>query len=184
MKGVFGFSEFLDLAFLFIEEIWHDVQKGSWSILSSIPFQTFAVSTAINDLVDLCPNLWCNNSKATFFLGANLFYFYFIPPKKACFRCALCGKVTGFFSLSPKYTVQNPCEINKYIPKLINDIIENNLSHRSVVKSTFCNSATKGFPLLSNIFIWTCTLCFAATWCPSATSICLSVYSNEPGIKY
>ena len=36
LKGAFGFSRFLDLDFLFIEEIWHDVQKRSGSILSSI----------------------------------------------------------------------------------------------------------------------------------------------------
>ena len=34
LKGAFGFNGFLDLEFLFMEEIWHDVQKGSWSILS------------------------------------------------------------------------------------------------------------------------------------------------------
>ena len=57
LKGAFGFSEIVDLAFLFIEEILHDVQKGSGSILSSTSSQTLAVSPAINDLVDLCPNL-------------------------------------------------------------------------------------------------------------------------------
>ena len=57
LKGAFGFSGILDLAFLFIEEILLEVQKGSGSILSSASFQTFAVSPAINDLVDLCPNL-------------------------------------------------------------------------------------------------------------------------------
>ena len=33
LKGALGFSEFLDLAFLFIEDILHDVQKGSGYIL-------------------------------------------------------------------------------------------------------------------------------------------------------
>ena len=36
LKGDFGFSGVLDPAFLFIEEIWHDVQKGSGYILSLI----------------------------------------------------------------------------------------------------------------------------------------------------
>ena len=57
LKGAFGFSGILDLAFLFIEEILHEVQKGSASIFSSASSQTLAVSPAINDLVDLCPNL-------------------------------------------------------------------------------------------------------------------------------
>ena len=57
LKGAFGFSGILDLAFLFIEEILQEAQKDSGSILSSIYFQTLAVSPAINDLVYLCPNL-------------------------------------------------------------------------------------------------------------------------------
>ena len=57
LKGAFGFSGILDLAFLFIEEILREVQKGSGYILSSISSQTLAVSPANNDLVDLCPNL-------------------------------------------------------------------------------------------------------------------------------
>ena len=75
------------------------MQKGSGSILSSIPFQTFTVSTPINYLLDLCPHLCCNKPKENFFLGANLFYFdiCFIPPKIAGFLCALCGKVTAFY---------------------------------------------------------------------------------------
>ena len=57
LKGDFGFSGILDLAFFFIEEICHEVQKGSGYILSSTSPQTLSVSTANNDLVDLCPNL-------------------------------------------------------------------------------------------------------------------------------
>ena len=57
LKGAFGFSGILDLAFLFIEEILHEVQKGSGSIFSSTSSQKLAVSPAINDLIDLCPNL-------------------------------------------------------------------------------------------------------------------------------
>ena len=56
-KGAFGFSGLLDPAFLFIEEILHDVKKGSGSIISSISYQTLSVSPANNNLVDLCPNL-------------------------------------------------------------------------------------------------------------------------------
>ena len=57
LKGAFGFSGILDLAFLYIEEIFYEVQKGSGSILSSTSSQTLTVSPAINDLVDLCLNL-------------------------------------------------------------------------------------------------------------------------------
>ena len=56
-KGDFGLNRSLNLAFLFIEEILHEVQKGSGYNLSSASSQTFAVSPAINDMVDLCPNL-------------------------------------------------------------------------------------------------------------------------------
>ena len=57
LKGASGFNGSLDLAFLFIEEILHEVQKGSGYIFSSASSQTFVVSPAIHDMVDLCPNL-------------------------------------------------------------------------------------------------------------------------------
>ena len=82
LKGAFGFNGFLDPAFLFMEEICHDVQKGYGSIMSSISSQILAVSPSTNDLVVLWPNIWCNNSKAIFFLDGNLFVFdiSFISP--------------------------------------------------------------------------------------------------------
>ena len=160
-------------------------EKVSGSILSSIYSQTLAVSPAINDLMDLCPNIWCKNSKAIFFLDSNFFVFEicFIYPQNACFLCALCGKVTTFLSLSPKYTVQNTLWNKQVCPKLINVIMENYLLHRSGDKITLWNVTIKVSPLLSHIFIHTCTFCFAMTWCTSATSICLFVSSNKPGIK-
>ena len=42
---------------------------------------------------------------------------------------------------------------------------------------------TNLFPLSSHICIRTEPFCFAVTWCPSATSMNLSVSSNDPGIK-
>ena len=62
-------------------------------------------------------------------------------------------------------------------------MIENNLLRKSGAKSMLCNVAMKGSPLSSHIFIHTCPFCFVVTWCTSATSMCLSVSSNEPGIK-
>ena len=53
LKGAFGFNRFLDLAFLFMEEIWHVVQKGSGSILGSISSQILVLSPANNDMVYL-----------------------------------------------------------------------------------------------------------------------------------
>ena len=53
LKGDFGFSGLLDIAFLFMEEIWNDVQKWSGPILSSIYSQTLVVSPDNNDLVDM-----------------------------------------------------------------------------------------------------------------------------------
>ena len=98
LKDAFGLGGILDLAFLFIEEIWHDVQKGSGYILSYTSSQTFAVSPANNDMVKMCPNLWCSNSKAIFLLDGNLFLFdiSLIFHRNVCFLCALCGNVTAF----------------------------------------------------------------------------------------
>ena len=82
LKGTFGFSGFLYLVFFFIEEIWHDVQKGSGYILRSISSQTLSVSPANNDMADLWPNLWCNNYKAIFFLDGKIFVFgIFLSPQ-------------------------------------------------------------------------------------------------------
>ena len=53
LKVAFGFSEFLDLSLLFIEEILNDVQNGPEFILSSISYQILSVSSANNDLLDL-----------------------------------------------------------------------------------------------------------------------------------
>ena len=53
LKGAFGFSVILDLAFLFIGDISHDVKKGSGSNLSSIYSQILGVSPANNDMVDI-----------------------------------------------------------------------------------------------------------------------------------
>ena len=69
------------------------------------------------------------------------------------------------------------------MPQIHNVIMENNRSHNSGANSTLYNVAMKIFPLLSHIFIWNTTFCFAVTKFPYATSIYLSVSANEPGIK-
>ena len=124
-KGAFGLSGLLDLAFLFMEEIWHDVQKRSGYILSSISSQSLAVSPYNNYMVDLWPNLWCNNSKEIFFLDGNFFVFdiSFISPKNACFRCVICGNVTTFLSFAPNYTMQHPWWNKQVCPKFITLLI-------------------------------------------------------------
>ena len=53
LKGAFVFNGFLDLDFSFVEEISHDVKKGSGYILGSISSQTLEVSPENNNLVDL-----------------------------------------------------------------------------------------------------------------------------------
>ena len=53
LKGDFRFNGLLDLVCLFIDEIWHDVQKRSGYILSAISSQTLEVYSSINDLMDL-----------------------------------------------------------------------------------------------------------------------------------
>ena len=88
LKGAFGFDRFLDLEFLFMEEIWNDVQKRSGYILSSISSHTLAVSPANNDIVDMWTNLWCKNSKEIYFLDGNFFVFpfaLFIPKTHVSF---------------------------------------------------------------------------------------------------
>ena len=107
-KGVLIFIGVFDIDFLFIVDIWHDVQNGSGSTLSSISFQTFALSPASSDLLDLCPNLWCNNSKETLFLGICFcdFEFSLVFTKNACFLCVMCSNVTAFCLSLLKKTVQ------------------------------------------------------------------------------
>ena len=106
-----------------------------------------------------------------------------IFPINTCFICAICGNVTAFFSFSPKHTVQNPFWKRQLCHEFINLMIENNPSHKSGVKHTLCNVAIKHFPLSSHICIRTWPFCFDVTWCPSATSMYLSVSSNDPGMK-
>ena len=159
-------------------------KKGSGYVLSSTSSQTLAVSPANNDLVDLCPNLWCNNSKAIFFLAGNLFFFdtSWIFPLKACFSVHYVIMLLPFPFSAPKYTVQNSLWKRHVCPAFINVMIENNLSHKSGARSTLYKVAMKVFTLLSHICIRTDTFCFAVKWCPSATSIYLSVSSNDPGM--
>ena len=178
-KGDFGFIGFLYLAFLFMEEIWHDVQKWYGYFLSLMSSQKLAVSPSKNDMLDLWPNIWSNNSKSIFFLDGNFFVFgiSFVSPKNTCFLYALCHNVTVFFSFSPKLTLQTHFWNKQLCPKLINVIIENNLSHKSGAKSTLCNVAINVSQLFLHIFIFNCPF-FTVTWCPSITSICLSVFSK------
>ena len=105
LKGAFGFSGILDLAFLFIEAIFHEVQKGSGSILSYTYSQTLAVSPAINDWLDLCPNISCKNSEAIFFLAVFFFDFSIFSLKKRFFSPQYAVMLLHY---TPKYTVQNP----------------------------------------------------------------------------
>ena len=67
--------------------------------------------------------------------------------------------------------------------KLINVTMENNLSHKSGANSTLYKVATKFFLLSLHICICTEPFRFAVTWCPSATSMNLSVSTNYPGMK-
>ena len=62
--------------------------------------------------------------------------------------------------------------------------MENNQLHKSGANITLYNIAMKVFPLSPHIFIWTFPVCFAVTKFPSATSIYLSVSTNDTGIKY
>ena len=150
-----------------------------------MPCQIFAVYPASNDLVDMCPNIWCNNSKETFFLAICFFDFdfYFVFNEDACFLCALCGKVTPFCALLLKTTVQNPLWKRQVCPKFIKIMMENNRSHKSGTNIMLYNTAMKGFPFLSQISIWSYPLCFDVKKFPSGNLVYLSVSTNEPSIK-
>ena len=110
LEGAFGFSGILDLAFLFVEEIWHYVKKGSGYVLRYTSPQILALSPANNDLVDLWHNLWSNNSKAIFLLDGKFFVFdiSLISHQNECFVSVLGGNVTDFSLLLQVLTVQNP----------------------------------------------------------------------------
>ena len=62
--------------------------------------------------------------------------------------------------------------------------MEKNQFHKSGANITLYNVSTKGFPLLSHIFIWTYPVCFDVTKFPSTNSINLSISTNDSGIKY
>ena len=76
LKGVLVFNGVLDLGFLLIVEIWHDVHKWSVSTLISMSFQKFTVYPSSSDLVYLCPNLWWNHSRKIPFFIFFIFYLF------------------------------------------------------------------------------------------------------------
>ena len=131
----------------------------------------------------MCPNLWCINSKAIFFLFRFFFELSILFPEKAGFLTALCGNVTALSSFAPKYTVQNPLWNSHVCPAFINVMIENNLSHKSGANSTLYKVATNVFLLSLHICIRTEPFFPAVTWCPSATSMNLFVSCNDHGMK-
>ena len=57
------------------------------------------------------------------------------------------------------------------------------MSHKSGANSMVYKVTMNVFTLSSHICILTWPFCFAVTWCPSATSMYLSISYNVPGIK-
>ena len=153
LKGVLAFRGVLYLAFLFILDIWHDVQNGLGSTLRSMYFQKKSISLASSNLVYPCPNIWCNNSKYTFFFRNLLLWFWrFLHFLQKCmFICDMWVNVTELCSLSLKKTVQNHLWKRQVRPEFINVIMENNWSHNSDANSKLYNLARKSFPLSSHI---------------------------------
>ena len=185
LKAILGFRGFFDIDFLFIVEIWHDIQKGSGYTLNEISCQIVVASPSSSYLLYRCHNIWCNSSKETLFL--RFFFLIFNFPScftiNACFWCALCGNATVLCPLSLKKTVQNPLWKIQLCPKLINVMMENNQLRNSDANSTLYSAAMKGLPLSSHIFIWTSPVCFTLTKFPYATSIYLFVSASETSIK-
>ena len=62
-------------------------------------------------------------------------------------------------------------------------MMKNSLSHKSSASKALYKVAIKVSPLSLNICMRTDPFCFAVTWCPSATSMNLSVSYNDPGMK-
>ena len=62
--------------------------------------------------------------------------------------------------------------------------MENIWSHKYGANSKLYNVLMKGLPLSSRIYIWTYPVCFTVTKFPPATSIYVSIYTSEPGMKY
>ena len=125
LKGVLIFIGFSDLGFLLIVEIWHTVQKVSGSTLISIFWQRLTVSPYISDLLDLCSNLWWNNSRENFFLRIFDFNFSLVFTKNASFLCTLYGNDTAFYWLALKKTTQNTLWRMQGCIEFINVIMEN-----------------------------------------------------------
>ena len=114
-------SFFYPCTFIFVLDLfvslWHDVQKESGYILSFTPSQKFVVSPANNDLMDLGLNLWCNNSKAIFFLAGNFFsltYPWFSLEMHVSFvHCVVMLLI--FSSLLQITLCKTLCEKDKYV---------------------------------------------------------------------
>ena len=104
-------------------------------------------------------------------------------PVTVCFLCALYNNVTALSFYALEYTLKKPFWTRKVCPEFINVMIENNLSHKSGARSTLYKVAMNFSPLLLHVCIRTWPFCFAVTWCPSATSMYLSAYSNDHGMK-
>ena len=77
-----------------------------------------------SELVDLCPNLCCNNSRENIFSGGFSFDFSFIFTKSLYFLCAICGNITAFCWLSLKKTVQNTLWKRQVCPNFISIIMK------------------------------------------------------------
>ena len=107
LEGVLGFRGIFYLNFFYL--LW------SGSTMRSMSCQNISVYPASSDLLDMFPNLWCNNPKEAFFLGILFgdFDFSFVFTKNACFHWALCGNVTAFCLVSlenPMKTFDEKCK--------------------------------------------------------------------------
>ena len=96
------------------------ITKGSGYILSSTSSQTLAVYPSNSNLVDLCPNHWCNNSKGIFYLAGNFFFFDFsmiFPVNHVYFvHCVvMLLHSSPFLLIKPWKTL---CEKDKYVLNL------------------------------------------------------------------
>ena len=162
LKGVVGFCGVFEIAFWFIVDILHYVQKGSGYTLRSISYQELIVSPASSELVDLHPNLWYNHSRDLF-----LFTFLLFLQKKIMFSMHTICKYCRVLLVSWKENHEKPLMKSPVCNELIRVILESDWSCKSGENSTLSN-----VEIIFSIIIAQFYLDFPCLFCWDEINIC------------